>query len=90
MGPLFFIKYVNDLDIDLTSNLVKFADDTKISGKANTYENCTALQRDLDILLILLEWSRIWSLDFNINKRKVLQTGSNNVNHVYNLGERTL
>jgi len=87
LGPLLFIIYVNDLDIDLTSNLVKFADDTKMSGKANTHENCAALQRDLDILL---EWSRIWGLDFNINKCKVLQIGSNNINHVYNLGGRTL
>ena len=87
LGPLLFIIYVNDLDIDLTSNLVKFADDTKMSGKGNTEENCAALQRDLDILL---EWSRTWGLDFNINKCKVLQVGCNNVNYVYTLQGRPL
>ena len=87
LGPLLFIIYVNDLDVDLTSNLVKFADDTKISGKGNTEKNCAALQRDLDILL---EWSRRWGLDFNISKCKVLQVGSNNANHVYTLGGRPL
>lgn len=87
LGPLLFIIYVNDLDINLTSNLAKFADDTKMSGKGNSEESCASLQRDLDILL---EWSRIWGLDFNINKCKVLHVGSNNINHVYTLGGRPL
>ena len=30
LGPLFFIVYANDLDHDISSNIIKFADDVKI------------------------------------------------------------
>ena len=37
MGPLLFLIYINDLDDNIKSNVLKFADDTKVFIKVNTY-----------------------------------------------------
>ena len=34
LGPLLFLIFINDLDLGLLSSILKFADDTKIYGKA--------------------------------------------------------
>ncbi len=39
MGPLLFIIYINDLDCDIVSKLVKFADDTELGNSADTLDN---------------------------------------------------
>ena len=36
LGPLLFLIYINDLDDNITSNVLKFADDTKVFRKVNT------------------------------------------------------
>ena len=36
LGPLLFLIYINDLDDNITSNIFKFADDTKVLRKVNT------------------------------------------------------
>ena len=35
LGPLLFLIYINDLDDDITSNVLKFANDTKVFRKVN-------------------------------------------------------
>ena len=44
LGPLLFIIYLNDLDVGITSNLAKFADDTKIGRAINGAEDRQALR----------------------------------------------
>ena len=34
LGPTLFVIYINDLESDLLSKVSKFADDTKLGGKA--------------------------------------------------------
>ena len=48
LDPLLFIVYINDLDEGMTSNVLKFADDTKLSRKVDGDEYQEALQKDLD------------------------------------------
>ena len=37
LGPLLFLIYINDLDNNITSNVLKFANDTKLFRKVNKY-----------------------------------------------------
>ena len=51
LGPLLFLIYINDLDDNITSNLLKCADDTKVFRNVNTdgdkqhfnFEKCKCL-----------------------------------------------
>ena len=46
LGPLLFLIYINDLDDNITSNVLKFADDTKVCRKVNTDGDKQHLQND--------------------------------------------
>ena len=46
--------YINDLDENITSNVLKFVDDTKVFRKVNTDDDKQHLQNDLDRLV---KWS---------------------------------
>ena len=46
LGPLLFLIFINDLDLELLSSILKFADDTKIYGKAATPADRLQLQLD--------------------------------------------
>ena len=48
IGPLFFLIYINDLDDNITSNVLKFADDTKVFRKVNNDGDKQYLQNDLN------------------------------------------
>jgi len=40
LGPIFFLVYINDLDDQLSSNLLKFADDTKLFRVVDNHIHC--------------------------------------------------
>ena len=65
LRPLLFLIYINDLDDNITSNVLKFADDTKVFRKVNTDGDKQHLQNDLDRLV---KWQMLLSplitLDF--------------------------
>ena len=64
LGPLLFLIYINDLDDNITSNVLKFADDTKVFRKVNTDGGKQHLQNDVDRLVKL---SEKWQM-FNFGK----------------------
>ena len=66
----------NDLDDSITSNVLKFADDTKLFRKVNTDGDKQHLQNDLDRLV---KWSEKWQMLFNFGKCKCLHTGHGNL-----------
>ena len=54
LGYLSFLIYINDLDDNITSNILMTADDTKVFRKVNTDGDKQHLQNDLDRLV---KWS---------------------------------
>ena len=87
LGPILFLIYINDLDDSITSNVLKFADDTKLLRKVNTDGNKQHLQNDLDRLV---KWSEKWQMLFNFGKCKCLHTGHRNLNVNYKMGDTVL
>ena len=84
LGPLLFLIYINDLDSGILSRLVKFADDTKIGGVANTVAAAKVIQNDLDSIQ---NWADTWQMAFNREKCKVLHAGNKNVHYKYHMGD---
>lgn len=44
LGPLLFIIYINDIDMEITNSILKFADDTKVYGKVGTRQGVEYLK----------------------------------------------
>ncbi|MGH0116178.1 UNVERIFIED_CONTAM: hypothetical protein FKN15_074819 [Acipenser sinensis] len=84
LGPLLFLIYINDLDSGIVSKLVKFADDTKIGGVANTVAAAKVIQNDQDSIQ---NWADTWQMTFNREKCKVLHTGNKNVHYKNHMGD---
>ena len=87
LGPILFLIYINDLDDSITSNVLKFADDTKLFRKVNTDGDKQHLQNDLDRLV---KWSEKWQMLVNFEKCKCLHTGHRNLNVNYKMGDTVL
>ena len=87
LGPILFLIYINDIDSNLVSSILKFADDTKLYGKANNDHDRQVIQRDLDSLL---EWSDKWQMPFNSSKCIVMHLGKGNREFSYFMGNQQL
>ena len=87
LEPLLFLTYINDLDDNITSKLLKFADDTKVVRKVNTDGDKQHLQNDLDKLV---KWSKKWQMLLNFGKCKCLHTGHGNLDINDNIGDTVL
>ena len=91
LGPLKFLLYVNDLP-DVLSKGTQcgiFADDTKILRPITTNQDIHLLQQDIDSLF---DWSKLWGLQFNIDKCMVLSAvrSHNKINDDLNLPHYTM
>ena len=72
LGPLLSVIYINDLSDVVQSNILLFADDTKIFSKVSSKDDAVVLQKDIDALN---RWSDMWLLKFNTDKCHVLTMG---------------
>ena len=77
----------NDLDDDITSKVLKFADDTKVFRTIKSDADRQQLQDDLNKLT---EWSEKWQMLFNYGKCKCLHTGHGNEDAQYTMGDTVL
>ncbi len=75
LGPVLFVIYINDLDDNILSKILKFADDTKLVRGIKTFEDYYELGEDLSKLY---KWSEDWQMSFNLDKCKVMHIGNNN------------
>ena len=78
LEPILFVMFINDIEEGVCSNLLKFADDTKVFCKVGTNEDCSSLKSDLRLLY---KWSVDWHMLFNLDKCKIMHFGYNNPMH---------
>ena len=84
LGPLLFLIYINDLDNNITSNILKCVDGTNVFRKVNNDGDKQHLQNDLDKLVECLEE---WQIAFNLGKCKCLHTGNGDLDVNYEVGD---
>jgi len=88
LGPLLFVLFINDLPSELSegTDIVLYADDTKIWRKITSISDCSILQSDIDSLSY---WARVNKMKFHPSKCKVLAITNRSVDfyrsYVYNL-----
>ena len=87
LKPLFFLIYINDLELGVLSKLVKFADDTKLGREVPTKQDVEIFREDLNQIF---QWSVDWQMLFNTEKCTVIHMGKNNREAEYKLGIHAL
>jgi len=73
---------VNDLDQDISSGVLKFADDTKLYCTVGNQMDSIRLQKDLDTVI---EWANRWQMQFNVKKCEVVHFGKGNLGFTYSM-----
>ncbi|CAM5119835.1 unnamed protein product [Natator depressus] len=87
LGPILFNLFITDLGTKCGNVLIKFADDMKLGGIANTERDRDIIQEALDDLV---NWSNSNRMKFNSEKSKAMHLGINNKNFCYKLGTHHL
>jgi len=74
--------FINDLGDNISNDVLKIADDTKLFREVNTQMDGQHLQNDLDAIV---NWANHWQMQFNVSKCKVMNYGKNSVAHKYSM-----
>ena len=82
LGPVLFLIFINDIDSGLSSNVLKFADDTKVFSVIDSYVDGCGLQADLRNIE---KWAELWQMEFNVDKCKVVHYGKGNIGFKYDM-----
>ncbi len=75
------------MDTGISSDVSKFADDTKIGRVIQSGRDASALQGDLDKLF---DWAGKWQMEFNVGKCSILSVGIYNPLHNYSSNDTPL
>ena len=68
LGPLLFLVYINDLELNIKSNIKFFADDTMLfSIVQDPVVSANDLNHDLEIIY---QWAHQWKMEFNPDANK--------------------
>ena len=87
LGPILFIIYINDLENEIGSNILKFADYTKMFRRVESQEDRHQLQVDLNKLV---KWAEKWQMLFTKDKCKCLHIGQTNAKNKYIMNNTVL
>ena len=87
LGPILFLTYINDLKDDISSKVLKFADDTQAFRKVTNVTDKQSLQDDLDKLV---KWSEKWQMLLNFGKCKCIHIGHGNTDEEYKMWDAVL
>ena len=87
LGPILFLIYINDLEDDISSKVLKFADDTKVFRKVTNDTDKQRLQDDLDKLVTFSEKLQIL---LHFGKCKCIHIGHGNMDEEYKMGDVVL
>ena len=87
LGPILFVLYINDLPDGIKTNVMMFADDTKVYNDTTVENGKTDLKHDLKELE---DWSRKWLLEFHPDKCVVLDIGKSRPSEPYQLSDTIL
>ena len=90
LGPLLFLVFINDIIQGSSSPIRLFADDCLVYREIRSKSDCSVLQSDLDNLV---QWSKTWGMEFNINKCNILyvtNTTKNKIKHQYTMEGQAL
>ena len=69
LGPLMFLLFVNGIPQITLSNIMLFADDTKLWRLIKSIDDVNILQEDL---AKIIEWCQKWKLHLNVKKCKYI------------------
>ena len=87
LGPLLFLIFINSIEDDVNSTVLKFADDLKVFRIIEGKHDQEVLQADLDKLV---EWSETWQMKFNLSKCNVMHMGRAKYETAYEMGGQRL
>ena len=87
LGPTLFLMYINDIEENLNSTVLKFADDTKVMKVIDNHHCHADLQNDIKGLE---KWAKLWQMQFNVDKCKMMHFGFNNTRHTYTMNNKEL
>ena len=74
------------MEDDISSKVLKFADDTKVFRKVTNDTDKQRLQDDLD----MVKWSEKWQMLLNFGKCKCIRIGHGNMDKEYKMGDAVL
>ena len=82
LGPVLFLMYINDIGLNIHSEIRLFADDILLYRSIRTPNDHLQLQEDLNTLT---KWATDWKMAFNIPKCKIIQftTHRNKSKYIY-------
>jgi ribonucleases P/MRP protein subunit RPP40 len=69
LGPLLFLIYINDITINIISEIRLFADDCILNRTITFISDCQLLQIDINTMH---EWATTWQMQFNSEKCHIL------------------
>ena len=87
LGPILFLIYINDLEDDISSKVLKCADDTKVFRKVTNDTDKQSLQ---DGIATLAKWSEKWQMLSNFKKCKCIHRGYGNMDEEYKMWDAVL